>query len=225
MNLENFNQSLESDDLRMSKLTQLHESRDLVATKELPSMNLLQLLEFLTDFQSIEREVYVPKLHRRENDTEHSYNLALAGWLIVEKDKLPLNADLVIKYALVHDLVEVYAGDTSALDDEGRKTKIAREKTALKRLDNDQLTTELAAIIEEYEEQANPESRFVYSLDKLMATCMLIHGQSSVWREHGITYTDWQDRFLSKLQVSPYLQPYTQELLHQLRMNPHLLAD
>lgn len=201
------------------------EPRNLAAENGSRSVDPLQLLEFLTDFQAVERTIYVPKLERRENDTEHSYNLAMAAWLIVLKDRLPLDVDLVIKYSLVHDLVEVYAGDVSALDEEGRKTKAARERAALQRLKDNQLTVEITALIEEYERQDNQESRFVYALDKLMAKFMLIHGQIPIWRQHGITYDDWRERFLDKMQASPYLQPYVEELLRQLEANSHLLAD
>ena len=118
----------------------------------------IELMDLLTEFQAVERQMYIPRLDRLENDSEHSYNLTMAAWLIISQDNLPLDLDLVIKYALVHDLVEVYAGDASALDDEQIKTKATKEHAALQRLKSKGLTADLAELIEEYERFDNEES-------------------------------------------------------------------
>ena len=188
------------------------------------NVNLLELIGFLTDFQKVERQIHIPKLGRNENDTEHSYNLAMAAWLIVAKDELPLDTDLVIKYALVHDLVEIYAGDTFALDDKQMQTKAVKEHAALQRLKSNELTADIAGLIEKYESLDDEESRFIYGLDKLMAAFTIVHGKLPIWQEHGITQNAWQDRFQAKIQKSPYLQPYLEELLQLLKDNPALLA-
>ena len=189
------------------------------------NINLLELIGFLTKFQSIERRLYIPALDRYENDTEHSYNLTMAAWLIVDKDKLPLDTNLVIKYALVHDLVEIYAGDTFALDDAEIQTKAAKEHAALERLKGNELTVDIARLIEKYESLDDEESRFVYGLDKLMAAFTIVHGKLPIWQEHGITYNAWQERFQAKIQKSPYLKPYLEEFLQLLKDNSALLAD
>ena len=168
--------------------------------------------------------MYIPELGRFENDSEHSYNLAMAAWLIIAKDKLPLDTNLVIKYALVHDLVEVYAGDASALSDEETRDKAAKEAAALQRLKESELTAEFAAVSEQYEHLSDEESKFVYGLDKLMASFTVIHGRLPLWREHGITRTAWQDRFQAKIQTSAYLEPYLAEFLRVLDENQELLA-
>ena len=188
------------------------------------NVNLLELIGFLTNFQKVERLIYIPKLKRNENDTEHSYNLTMAAWLIAAKDELPLDADLVIKYALVHDLVEVYAGDTSALDDEQIRTKAARGHAALQRLKGNELTADIAGLIEQYESLDDEESRFVYGLDKLMAAFTIVHGQLPIWQERGITQSIWQERFRAKIQKSTYLQPYLEALLKLFEENPAMLA-
>ena len=75
-------------------------------------MTLQKLLNFVkitADFRGVERKVALKKANRRENDAEHSYQLAMVAWYIVNSEKLGLNSDLVVKYALIHDLVEVYA--------------------------------------------------------------------------------------------------------------------
>ena len=189
------------------------------------NVNPLELIGFLTDFQSIERRIYIPKLGRNENDTEHSYNLSMAAWLIIAEDELPLDVDLVIKYALVHDLVEVYAGDTFALDDEQIQVKAAKEHAALQRLKGNKLTADIAGLIEQYESLDDEESRFVYALDKLMAAFTIVHGKLPIWQEHGITQGIWQERFQAKILKSPYLKPYLEEFFKLLKENPGLLAS
>ena len=149
----------------------------------------------------------------------------MAVWLIVAQDGFPLDTDLVIKYALVHDLVEVYAGDAFALDAEQMRTKAAKEHAALQRLKNNKLTVGIAGLIEQYESLDDEESKFVYSLDKLMAAFTIVHSQSPIWQEHGITQKLWQERFQSKIQTSPYLQPYLEVLLQLFEDNPAILAD
>lgn len=187
--------------------------------------DLVDLLGFLTDLQAVERRIYLPALDRYENDTEHSYNLAMAAWLIVAQEKLPLNVDLVIRYALVHDLVEVYAGDTFAFDDEAGKDKAVREHVAMQRLKTDGSTADFAAVAEEYERLDNEESRFVYGLDKLMAAFTVIHGRVPIWRDNGVTLEAFVNRFQAKVEGSAYLKPYWKECLRLLDENPSLLAN
>lgn len=77
---------------------------------ELP--NIINFTKLLNKFCDIERVIHSNGGDRLENDVEHSYRLAMLAWYIISSNKLSLDLDLVIKYALVHDLVEVYAGDT-----------------------------------------------------------------------------------------------------------------
>lgn len=187
--------------------------------------DLLKLLDILTDFQAVDRRIYLPALGRVENDTEHSYNLAMAAWLIADRDNLPLDVDLVIKYALVHDLVEVYAGDTFAFDDEAAKDKPAREHAALQKLKENESTAGFAGVAEKYEKLEDEESRFVYGLDKLMAAFTTLHGRVPIWREHGIPREMFLDRFQVKIEKSAHLRPYLDKLLQLLDADPSLLAD
>ncbi len=73
--------------------------------------DLFNFTQFLLKFREIKRIVYVDE-SKQENDIEHSYMLAMLAWYIVSTKKLNLDVDKVIKYALAHDLVETYAGDT-----------------------------------------------------------------------------------------------------------------
>jgi putative hydrolase of HD superfamily len=90
-------------------------------------------VRFLDEFRKIKRVIYNTGEDRRENDTEHSYQLTMIAWYIVDAYKLDLDKDLVLQYCLVHDLVEVYAGDTYiySQDKEYSESKTKRELDAL----------------------------------------------------------------------------------------------
>ena len=181
-----------------------------------------EVITLLTQFQGVERGVTVPGSERHENDSEHSYNLAMTAWVIIKKDHLPLDLDKTLKYALVHDLPEVYAGDAFALDPAQVAIKVGREEVALEKLHADDLTSELAAVVEQYETLEDEESRFVYSLDKLMAALTVLAGQSSVWKDNELTQMDWEAKFRAKIEVSQYTRPYLDFVINQQKNSPHL---
>lgn len=183
------------------------------------------MINLLIDFQTVERNIHIPKLDRAENDTEHSYNLAMVAWLIVSKDKLPLDLNLVIRYALVHDLVEVYAGDAFPLDNKQVAEKPAKEHEALIRLKGNELTVEFAELIEKYEQMADEESKFIYGLDKLMPAFTLIHGKVPLWKKYNLTQQGWEVKFRSKIEKSQYLTPYLDQFLELQKANTELLAE
>ena len=98
---------------------------------------LFDFVKFLDKFREVERAIYVGNTERRENDAEHSYNLAMFAWYIVEGNNLDLDRELILKYALVHDLVETYAGDTflfASNRENNHSNKTEREKKAKKKL-------------------------------------------------------------------------------------------
>ena len=199
-----------------NKIEQLsHQDKD-------TNLDVLDLMKFLTKFQKIERHIFLTSLNRFENDTEHSYNLAMAAWTIINKEELPLNVNLVIKYALVHDLVEIYAGDTFAFDDEALKSKPARELEALNILKSDNLTVHFAQTAEEYEKLDNEESKFVYGLDKLMAFFTIVNDGHN---QHDITKEMFIERFQAKVEQSIYLQPYWQTCLQLFDNNPWITSS
>ncbi len=74
--------------------------------------SILDFTRFLNSFRAIKRVIFTVGDGEPENDSEHSYQLAMMAWYIISAENLKLDRNLVIKYALVHNLVEVYAGDT-----------------------------------------------------------------------------------------------------------------
>ncbi len=133
---------------------------------------ILAFSDILHRYQTVERILPIPYVNRLETDVEHSYVLTMLAWYIMETEKLPLDHGKVLKYALAHDLIEVYAGDTATVGKQENKKSVAtkkrREKAAqekLKRIVPE--FKELHAFIEGYEHRKDPEARFVYALDKI----------------------------------------------------------
>lgn len=129
---------------------------------------LVQLGELTVKFADIHRIILYPDGHY-ENDAEHSFHLALSATEIAANFHPELDLGLVSQFSIVHDLPEVYAGDIPSFErtEEARIRKEKAEHAALKRLLED-LPPHTAKILRRYEEQAEPEARFVRLIDKLL---------------------------------------------------------
>ena len=140
--------------------------------------------------KGVERRGYVADGSRRENTAEHSWTLALLALLLAEHAAEPVDVATVVRMVVIHDIVEVDAGDTYVYDVAGRAAKDAREEAAADRLygllPGDQ-GAELRALWDEFEHGTSAEARFARSLDRF-AGFLLNHASGGVsWREHGIT--------------------------------------
>lgn len=189
-------------------------------------LKLSRLFDFvglLDKFRRVERAIYVENTSRRENDAEHSYNLAMLAWYIIEGNKLNLDKELVFKYALAHDLVEVHAGDTFVFSQNGKNSKESkpdREKEAREKLRREfPEFTGMDAVIEQYEKKEDKESRFVYALDKIIPIFNIYNDDGRLWKEQNVTLRMTVDFKKDKVAVSPELQPYFDELVNLLKEN------
>lgn len=176
---------------------------------------------FLDRFRKIERIIYVDESKRKENDAEHSYQLAMMVWYIAESEKLDMNTDKILKYALVHDLVEVYAGDSLPFTrwEQGEIDKDEKEKRAISQIkETFPEFPELTNWIEMYESKQDPESRFVYAVDKLIPTMnnMNIPG-APLWKDYDISFEQVADYCLEKTKADPTVHKLYQELVEELK--------
>ncbi|MEK7662393.1 MAG: HD domain-containing protein [Patescibacteria group bacterium] len=180
---------------------------------------LIKFSKLLNDFRKVERALRVHGEDRRENDVEHSYQLAMLAWFLAVETSADLDINLVIKYAMVHDLVEVYAGDTYAYttDKSERESKEKREKDAAVRLRKEfPEFEELHSLILRYNERGDNESRFVYALDKVHATLNIYTDGGRTWREKGITIDMIVGYKKDKIALSPEIKIYFDELIELL---------
>ncbi len=186
------------------------------------ALDLERILEFqklLHAFARVERVAHITDRDIRENDAEHSYFMALMAWYIVDAFKLPLARDTVIRYALLHDLVEVHAGDTYILDTEAIKTKEAREAAALDKLKKDFIDfPALAETIETYEAQADEESRFVKRLDKIMPVFANYLQQGRTWKEGNVSFDEIVEHKRDKIPQDTEIRELLDEIIARIEL-------
>jgi putative hydrolase of HD superfamily len=127
---------------------------------------------------------------RYENSAEHSWTLALMALVLAEHAAEPVDVATVVRMVVVHDIVEVDAGDTYVYDEAGQAAKAASEQRAADRifglLPHDQ-ATEVRALWDEFEAGATPEARFARSLDRFAGFLLNHASRGGSWRENGVT--------------------------------------
>lgn len=187
---------------------------------------LLTFQKLLAQFSQVERMIH--RKHKSafmyENDTEHSYNLAMTAWFLAPHFP-DLDRDLLIRFALAHDLVEVHAGDTYIYGTaEELASKASREAAALKQFQRDwPELSEITQLIEAYESRVSPEAKFIYALDKIMPILMIYIHDGYTWKQKDITAKMLYDAKINKVSLSPEIKPYFDELHKLLLKSPHLI--
>ena len=153
---------------------------------------LQQQLAFIIEIDKLKRVIrrnYLVDSSRRENDGEHSWHIAIAALTLAEHSDEPVDINRVIKMLLVHDIVEIDAGDTFAYDVAGHEDKDAREQRAADRLFGllpDDQQREFRALWDEFEALQTPEARFARAVDMLMPMLHNYHSEGKGWRENGV---------------------------------------
>src|SRR6185437_10993997 len=143
---------------------------------------LLDFVRFTHEIRRIERTIHFEN-DRQENDMEHQYQLALTALFLIKNDKIPLDKTKCVQLALIHDIVEVYAGDVSVhLPGYNHPDRAKNEKKAAEKLKRRWPTfTSYAELVDEYEERKTPEAKFVYALDKLLPVLNIVIYEGKSW--------------------------------------------
>ncbi len=143
----------------------------------------------LDKLKKIERQSYLSDSSRHENDSEHSWHLALMAMLFGEYANEPVDVLRVMKMVIIHDAVEIDAGDTYAYDTSGNATKREREEKAADRIFNilpEDQAKEMRALWEEFEAGETAEAKFANALDRVQPVMLNDITDGRAWREHGI---------------------------------------
>jgi putative hydrolases of HD superfamily len=200
-----------------------------VNNPKLRAQRLLELQTLLIQFAEVERLIHFPdrkNQDRFENDAEHSYNLAIAAWYL--SSFFPhLDRDKLIRYALAHDLVEVYAGDEMAVGrtDIAEKAKSVREAAALQRLEKEWSDfSDFTSHIRDYEKRADSESKFIYALDKLMPMMLNIITNGKTWKTYKLGREAVLQAKDSKVPISPEINELWHVFRKQILENPDYFA-
>ena len=153
---------------------------------------LRKQLDFMIELDKMKnlyRQTYVLHEDRKENDAEHSWHLAILAMLLSEYSDEPVDVLRVIKMLLVHDVVEIDAGDTYCYDSEGYKSKAEREEKAAQRIFGllpDDQREEFYALWREFEDSETADARFAAVLDRLQPLTLNYTKGGISWQEHGI---------------------------------------
>lgn len=134
---------------------------------------------------------------RRENDAEHSFSLALFTAVLAEYANEPIDVLKTIKMVLVHDIVEIDAGDTYCYDEAGNATKAERELRAAERLFGllpKEQQAEYRGLWDEFEAQVTPEARFAAVMDRIQPLLLNLSRNGLSWQQHGIHLHQVQKR-------------------------------
>ncbi|MBQ4067825.1 MAG: HD domain-containing protein [Lachnospiraceae bacterium] len=149
-------------------------------------------LEFILELdkmKQIVRQTYLADASRKENDAEHSWHMAVMCMLLSEYSNEDIDVLKTMSMLLVHDVVEIDAGDTYAYDNVSNSTKREREEKAANRLfgllPEDQ-SKRMRELWDEFEEWNTPEAKFAHTLDNIQPLLLNDASGGRSWREHGI---------------------------------------
>lgn len=178
----------------------------------------MKFIKLTHQFQQVRRAVLVNFEDRFENDLEHSGQLALAAWYIINTNNLKLNHLKIFKYALAHDLVEIYAGDINFYNLKQRKNKQELEAKSAKRIAQEIVEfKDLHKIIQSYERRKDPESKFVYALDKILPVLNIYLDKGRTWKKDKITLEMLIKYKTKAVSVFPDVQKYFNQLIRILK--------
>jgi putative hydrolase of HD superfamily len=182
-------------------------------------MRLDDQLAFILEIdklKSVQRRTILTDASRAENSSEHSWHIAVMAGLLQEYAAAPVDTQRVIQMLLVHDVVEVDAGDTYAYDAAGNATKVERELAAADRifglLPPDQRLHH-RALWDEFEEMRTPESRYANALDRIQAALLNFHSGGIAWRQHGIRASQVIERMQPVKDGAPGLWPVVERIV------------
>ncbi len=157
-----------------------------------PNPRLARQIEFIVAVDRLKQVFRQTRLiddRRPENDAEHSWHLALMAVVLQEYAAEEVDLAKVLAMHLIHDIVEIDAGDTFAYDDSGQSDKAERERAAAERLfgllPGDQRAS-LLALWEEFEARETAEARYAAALDRLQPVLLNYHTDGSAWQRHGV---------------------------------------
>lgn len=189
---------------------------------------LEQQMQFILEvdkLKEITRQTYLADGSRKEDDADHSWHLALMCALMCEHANEPIDVLKTMKMVLIHDIVEIDAGDTYAYDNTGNQTKRQREERAADRIFHllpDDQAQEMRNLWEEFEAAQTPEAKFANTLDKVQPLVLNHASGGKSWREHSVKEEQVRDRNKTTKEGSRKLWDYADCLIKKNVENGNL---
>ena len=180
---------------------------------------LEQQVSFLLEvdkMKKIYRQTHILGKDRAENDAEHSWHLALMAFLLAEYANEQVDVAKVMKMVLVHDLVEIDAGDTYAYDEAGNASKRQRELRAAERIFGllpGEQGQELRALWDEFEEYETPEAKYAHTLDNFQPLLLNNANGGGDWKDHQVRKSQIYKRNAKTGEGSREIWEYMAELI------------
>lgn len=178
--------------------------------------------------KSIFRQTHLTGHGRRENDAEHAWHMAIMAYLLQEYSNTPVDIGRVMMMCLIHDVVEIDAGDTYAYDAEGLSTQKEREEAAKERiyslLPGDQKEA-LVKIFDEFEANETAEAKFAHAMDNFQPLLLNDSNDGGDWQEHGVHASQVYGRQSKTRQGSEKIYEATDRILKKHIKRGHIKAD
>ena len=182
---------------------------------------LRKQLDFILEIdkeKNILRQTHLSGHGRRENDAEHAWHMAVMAYLLHEYSNEPVDVARVMLMCLLHDVVEIDAGDTYAYDTAGLQTQKVREEAAKERIYSllpDDQKRALMAVFDEFEADETAEAHFAHAMDNLQPLLLNNSNGGSDWAEHDVTAEKVYGRQRRTEKGSAYLYQLTDEILKE----------
>ena len=168
--------------------------------------------------KNILRQTHLSGHGRQENDAEHAWHMAMMIYLLREYANEPFDLAKTMMMALIHDIVEIDAGDTYAYDEAAMETQAERERMAAERIFGllpDDQREELRGLFEEFEAGETAEAKFTRTMDNLQPLMLNDSNNGGDWREHQVTKTQIMKRHARNQIGSEVIGAYTKELIEK----------
>ena len=182
---------------------------------------LRKQLDFILEIdkeKNIFRQTHLSGFGRFENDAEHAWHMAIMAYLLKEYANEEVNIGKVMIMCLIHDIVEIEAGDTYAYDEINLKSQKEREDKAKEKLysllPNDQ-KQELISLFDEFEENLTPEAKFAHAMDNLQPLLLNHSNDGGDWKEHQVTAKQVYQRQSKTKLGSEKLYEITDQILQE----------
>ena len=182
---------------------------------------LQKQLDFILEIdkeKNILRQTHLTQKGRQENDAEHAWHMAIMTYLLNEYSNQPIDVGKTMLMCLIHDVVEIDAGDTYAYDEKGKATQKEREDKAKERiyslLPEDQ-KEKLISIFDEFEANETAEAKFAHAMDNLQPLLLNDSNDGGDWIEHGVNATQIYGRQQKTKEGSKILYELTDQIVQK----------
>ncbi|MEA5450972.1 HD domain-containing protein [Leptolyngbya sp. CCNP1308] len=194
------------------------------------NQRLQQQIAFVVEIDRLKqvlRQTVLMDASRRENSAEHSWHLAMMALVLAEYAPAEVDIQRAIHQVLIHDLVEIDAGDTFCYDAAGHDDKAEREQQAADRIFGllpRAIAQNLRQLWDEFEAQITPTARFAASLDRIQPLLHNWQTGGGTWKQHSISRAQVMQRMAPIEKGAPELWPFVLEVIEESVAKEYLTA-